>query len=228
MMVRRKRVPKKTREEPRMDSGAALSDPAVLSGGSAKGELMIPTLRNTNWNYGAAKARYRKTELQLRQPKGFPIKPLKITLERARGEAELEAAAKRYADPDFEIHEDCKEDNYDGEVEPENEGTDSIVVNTPDDFEYSSADDSADESDASAELPASKVISEKPVALIDSLGRTRAATSRRKAQEVSDSTKLPRVSHEDKENVIVDNKKRKRGNRQAAKQPRKTLPKKSV
>ncbi|CAN9141724.1 unnamed protein product [Alternaria alternata] len=234
-MVPGKAVPEKTREEPRVDSGAALSDPATLSGGSATNKLTMPILRNTNWNYGAPKARYRKNELQLRQPKGFPIKPLKITLDRAREEAELEAAAKRYADPDFEIYEDWKENNeleeaddYDGKVEPESEVEDSIAEDTLDDFAYDNMDGNADDSDASAELPTSRVIPEKPTALVDSLGRTRAATNRRKAQEVSDSIISLGVSRQGNGNATVDNKKRKHTNTQMAKQPRKTLPKKSV
>jgi hypothetical protein len=190
----------------------------------------MPTLRNTNWDYGAPKARYRKNELQLRQPKAFPIKVLKITLSRAHEEAELEAAAKRYVDPEFEIYEDLEQDDYNVKIEDEGEDEEAeeIAEKVAEGFAYDSADGSADDSDASTELPVSKTITRKPAALVDSRGRTRAATTLRKAQKVSESTMPTSVSPENKEDATVDNKKHKHGSTRVAKQPRKTLPKKPV
>jgi hypothetical protein len=188
----------------------------------------MPTLRNTNWDYGAPKARYRKNELQLRQPKAFPIKVLKITLSRAREEAELEAATKRYVDPEFEVYEDLEQEDYNVKVEDEDEEAEEIAEKVAEGFVYDSADGSADDSDASTELPVSKIITRKPAALVDSRGRTRAATTLRKAQEMSESTMPTSVSPENKEHATVDNKKHKHGSTRAAKQPGKTLPKKPV
>ncbi|KAG9192028.1 hypothetical protein G6011_10762 [Alternaria panax] len=204
-MARGQAVPEKKHEGPRLDSGAALSDP------------------NTDWDYGTPKAHYRKNELKLLQPKGFPIKPLTATLIRARKEAELETAAKRYSDTDFEIYEDFEGDD---KVEEgyEDEEEEDVAENVAD----NSADGSADNSDASTELTVSTFITEKPAALVDSRGRTRAATTRRKAQEASDPTMSTDFLREAKADATIDSKKRKHRSTQACKQPTKTLPKKVV
>jgi hypothetical protein len=192
----------------------------------------MPILRGTNWDYGTPKARYRKDELQLRQPKGFPITPLKITLERARKESRIEAAAKEYAGSNFEIYEDLEglEENDYVEVEDEDdvEEAEDTADEAADDSAYNSADSSADDSDASADLTVFRTIAEKPAPLVDSRGRTRAATNRRKNQEASDSTMPTIVSSEDGETAAVGQKDRKRCTTQAVKQPRKISAKKST
>ncbi|KAI4668382.1 uncharacterized protein J4E88_001289 [Alternaria novae-zelandiae] len=193
-MARVKVAPKKAYEEPRIDSGAALSDPAVPSDGPApNGTLVMPILLKTDWDLGTPKARLRRNDLQLRQPKGFPIKPLKITLDRARKEAAMKALAKDCVDSDFEAYEEFeKVGEVKKQIEVEGKDDDEEAEDTADEelegSVYDSADGSANDSDDSYELPATRVVTEKSAALVDSRGRTRAATNRRKAQEVSDAT----------------------------------------
>ncbi|KAI4955400.1 hypothetical protein J4E91_001260 [Alternaria rosae] len=191
-MAHVKAAPEKAYEEPRIDSGAALSDPAALSGGPGRtGNLVVPILQKTNWDHGTPKARFRKNDLRLRQPKGFPIIPLKATLERARKESAIEASAKNRVDLHFEVYEELEkagkvEDGIEvGEEDDEEEAEDTADEEVEGSM-YDSADDSANDSDDSDELPTTRVVTEKPAMLADSRGRTRAATNRRKAQEASE------------------------------------------
>jgi hypothetical protein len=73
--------------------------------------LALPTLRQTNWDFGTPRSRYARDELQLMQPEGFPIIPLASTLARAREEAEAEAVVREYSGPDFAIYEDTIEEH---------------------------------------------------------------------------------------------------------------------
>lgn len=155
--------------------------------------LVMPILLKTDWDLGTPKARLRRNDLQLRQPKGFPIKPLKITLDRARKEAAMKALAKDCVDSDFEAYEEFeKVGEVKKQIEVEGKDDDEEAEDTADEelegSVYDSADGSANDSDDSYELPATRVVTEKSAALVDSRGRTRAATNRRKAQEVSDAT----------------------------------------
>ena len=69
----------------------------------------MPAFHHTNRDFGTPNARYASDELQLKQPKHFPIIPLASTLARAREEAEAEAEARGYCGPDFSIYEDTEE-----------------------------------------------------------------------------------------------------------------------
>jgi hypothetical protein len=179
----------------------------------------MPVLRKTNWDYGASQVRYRENVLILRQPRGFPIIPLEITLERARREAVIKASTKKHAGTDLDVYknleeidklveeDDCNEAQDEDREEDEDEASEDSV--------YDSADASANDSNDSAELPATKVITEKPVALVDRRGRTRAATKQRKAQDASDSTMPTSVSIEDRQHPTVGLKKCRRSGTQA-------------
>jgi len=155
--------------------------------------LVMPILLKTNWDLGTPKARLRKNDLQLRQPKGFPIKPLKITLDRARKEAAIKALSKNCVDSDFEVYEELeKVGEVKKAIEAEEKNDEEEAEDTAgEELEgsvHDSADGSADDSDDSYELSVTRVVNEKPAALVDSRGRTRAATNRRKAQEASEAT----------------------------------------
>jgi hypothetical protein len=71
--------------------------------------LALPTLRQTNWDFGTPRSRYARDGLHLYQPDGFPIIPLASTLARAREGAEAEAIARGYNGLDFSIYEDTIE-----------------------------------------------------------------------------------------------------------------------
>jgi len=155
--------------------------------------LIVPILQKTNWDFGTPKARLRENDLQLRQPKGFPIKPLKITLDRARKEAAMKALAKNCVDSDFGVYEELeKVGEAKKAIEVEEKNDEEEAEDTADEelegSVYDSADGSANDSDDSYELPVTRVVTEKPAALVDGRGRTRAATNRRKAQEASETT----------------------------------------
>jgi hypothetical protein len=184
----------------------------------------MPVLRKTNWDYGASKVRYRENVLILRQPRGFPIIPLKITLERARREAVIKASTKKHAGTDLDVYKNLEEvdkvveeDDY-GEAQDEDREEEEDEEEEDEgsgDSAYDSSDASANDSNDSAEPPATKVITEKPVALVDRRGRTRAATKQRKAQDASDSTMPTSVSIEDRQHPTVGLKKCRRSSTQA-------------
>jgi hypothetical protein len=178
----------------------------------------MPVLRKTNWDYGVSRARYRENELLLRQPRGFPIIPLKTTLERARREGVIKASTKKHVGTDFDVYKDLEEidkvveeEDYD---EAQDEDREEEEDEASEDSAYDSADASANDGNDSAELPATKVITEKPVALVDRRGRTRAATKQRKAQDASESTMPTSISSEDRQHQTVGLKERRRSGTQ--------------
>jgi hypothetical protein len=142
----------------------------------------MPALHRTNWDFGTPKPRYASNELQLKQPKYFPIIPLDSTLVRAREEEETKAEAKGYGGPEFDIYED----------------TDEV-------------------DDALPEIVVASTTKDKSSTIIDSRGRTRAASKRLGLGGAT----TTETSSEEKENPTQADKKRKRGRAQAAKQPRK-------
>ena len=183
----------------------------------------MPTFLHTNWDCGVPNVRYRKDELQLQQPKGFPIIVMPSTLARARKEAEARAKVVSYTGHCFEIYED--EDEGENGVG----GEDDYEAGDEEDGEYECEDQNdyyeKDDHHVQASAPTfiSEVASRKPLAVVDSLGRTRAAANRLKAQ-VSESDQLagpPGTSIICGEDKAAGNRKRKRGATQASKKPRK-------
>lgn len=181
------------------------------------------TLLHTNWDCDVPNALYCKDELQLQQPKGFPIIVMPSTLARARKEAEARAKVVSYTGPCFEIYED--EDEGENGVG----GEDEYKAGDEEDgaYEWEDQNDYHDKDDRYVQASGPTFISEvafrKPLAVVDSLGRTRAAANRLKAQAIeSDQLAGPlgtsSVRGEDK---ATGNRKRKRGVTQASKQPRK-------
>ena len=214
----------------------------------------MPTLRHTDWNYGIPNARYHEDELQLKQPNGFPIILMPSTLARARQEAEARAEVVAYTGPYFEIYEDENEegnvawvgDEVDAEGEDEyevgeeeeklaSEEKDGDEAEEYDEYDEHDAGDGTDgeyvyedeneyQEQASTATPIDDAVARKPLAVVDSLGRTRAATNRLKVQvvEVDQPAGLSGTSHACEEDNATGNKKRKRGVTQASKQPKKT------
>lgn len=180
--------------------------------------------RHARWDFGAAKAQYREDELQLRQPKGFPIIPLPSTVARAFEEAEIAAAARNYAEPEFDIYEDA----HDSRCNTTANACDKTVGTEPrttmdeegDDGKNGDENEQANNENAHEAHPSDANVikdGQNSGAPVDTLGRTRAATSRRKALEtiqIEDS--LESIEEDD-----GNSKKRKRGHAQRSTQPRK-------
>ncbi|XP_014556109.1 hypothetical protein COCVIDRAFT_27007 [Bipolaris victoriae FI3] len=179
------------RKEPRIDSGTVLSDPVVTSSGqfSAK-KVQMPELRNTKYDFGAAKAQYGENELQLRQPEGFPIIPLPITVARAYEEAAMAAAARDYSELVFDIYEDVNDGTRKTVAEEDHEMVDAYASGTVGEEEEqgNNGDEARQMGDENHhEVPPNSTNATKSDPRldvhVDSLGRTRAAAHRRKALE---------------------------------------------
>ena len=183
----------------------------------------MPTLLHTNWDCDVPNTRYRKDKLQLRQPKGFPITVMPSTLARARKEAEARAKVVSYTGSCFEIYEDEDEGENGASGEDKYEAGDE----KDGEYEYEDQNDYHDKDDyhvrASAPTFIFEVATRKPLAVVDSLGRTRAAANRLKAQVIESDQVAgpPRTSSVCGEDKAAGNRKRKRGVTQASKQPRK-------
>ncbi|CAA9966294.1 Nop14 domain containing protein [Pyrenophora teres f. maculata] len=255
-MVRQRSTRNAPLKEPRIDSGAAMSSDTVVPGSSSSSRtLEMPMLLHTDWECEAPNVRYRKDELQLKQPKGFPIILMPSTLERARKEAEAGAGVVRHTGPYFEIYEDEEDEDVgsggddidaEGEDDIDAEGEDDIDAEGEDDIdaegedEYEVGDEENNEHEYEDEnnyndkndyldqtctaKPISAPVARKPLAVVDCLGRTRAAAKSLKvaveSKQPADAQNTPDVC--DNEDKAAGNKKRKRGVTQASKKPKKT------
>ncbi|RMZ71437.1 hypothetical protein GMOD_00006547 [Pyrenophora seminiperda CCB06] len=212
-----------------------------------------PTLRPKDW---------RKDELQLKQPEGFPIIPLQSTLDRARKEVEARAEVVGYAGPTFEIFEDEDDrdnvtgggDEIDAEGEDESDVEEDEVEDDDEEEEEEDDDDEGSEHeekehalengdleevekncehDAGNEedgeheyedeiVHSDQAVAEKPLAIVDSRGRTRAAAKRLGIQLItSDQTAgPPSASGTGKESKKTGKHKRKRSITETSQQPR--------
>ncbi|EUC45002.1 hypothetical protein COCMIDRAFT_96700 [Bipolaris oryzae ATCC 44560] len=179
------------RKEPRIDSGTALSDPVVTSSGqfSAK-KVHMPELRNTKYDFGVAKAQYGENELKLRQPEGFPIIPLPITIARAYEEAAMAAAARDHSELVFDIYEDVNDGTRKTTAEEDHEMVDAYTSGTVGEEEEqgNNSDEARQVGDENHHgVPPNSTnatkIDPRLDVHVDSLGRTRAAAHRRKALE---------------------------------------------
>ncbi|KAL7780159.1 hypothetical protein CFE70_010181 [Pyrenophora teres f. teres 0-1] len=240
-MVRQRSTRNAPLKEPRIDSGAAMSSDTVVPGSSSSSRtLEMPMLLHTDWECEAPNVRYRKDELQLKLPKGFPIILMPSTLERARKEAEAGAGVVRHTGPYFEIYEDEEEDedmasggddlDAEGEDDIDAEGEDEYEVGDEENNEHEYEDennynDNNDYLDQTCTAkPISAPVARKPLAVVDCLGRTRAAAKSLKvpveSKQPADAPNTPDVC--DNEDKAGGNRKRKRGVTQASKKPRKT------
>ncbi|USP73855.1 hypothetical protein yc1106_01129 [Curvularia clavata] len=210
-------------KEPRIDSGAALSDIGVpISDQFSDRKLQMSEPYFTRYNFGAAKAHYREDELQLRQPEGFPIIPLPSTVARAFKEAEEAAAARDYAAPEFNIYVDANEGTCDTTANACDNVTDTesgAIIGEEGDGNNGEENEQASNENDHEVLPnvanAARDGQSSDVA-VDILGRTRAATNRRKALEtIQTGDSLGSMEEEG------NSKKRRRGNTRRSAQPKK-------
>ncbi|KAJ5057090.1 hypothetical protein J3E72DRAFT_249551 [Bipolaris maydis] len=179
------------RKEPRIDSGTALSDPySILQNSCASRKVKMPELHNTKYDFGAAKAQYGENELQLRQPEGFPIIPLPITIARAYEEAAMAAAARDHSEVVFDIYEDVNDGTRKTTTEEDHEMINADADETVGEVEeQGNIDDEARQvgDENHHEVPPNSTNATKSNPRldvhVDSLGRTRAAAHRRKALE---------------------------------------------
>lgn len=149
-------------------------------------KLQMPELQNTNRGVGVYKAQYCKDELQLRQPKGFPIIPLPSTVARAREEAEAEAAVRPNSKLEFDIYEDAghqekKVPADDTAEEINGEAREISGEKDGNDFSGESAQLEKEGREALPSFTSAAETTHKSSAPVDSHGRTRAAANRRKA-----------------------------------------------
>lgn len=179
--------------------------------------------QHTRYDFGAAKAHYRKDELQLRQPEGFPIIPLPSTVARAFEEAEEAAVARDRAEPEFDIYVDANDGTCDTTANACDNVIDTesraIVGEEEDDGNNTNKNEQASNENDHEALPnvanMAKDGKDSDVA-VDTLGRTRAATNRRKVLEtIQTGDSLGSMEEEG------NSKKRRRGNTRRSTQPRK-------
>ena len=177
--------------------------------------------RHTRYDFSAAKAHYREDELQLRQPEGFPIIPLPITVARAFKEAEEAAAARDCAEPEFDIYVDADNGTCNTTVCENMINTESgaILGDKEEDDNNQNENEQASNENGHKALPGAANVAKdgrNSDVAVDTLGRTRAATNRRKALETLEITdSLGGVEEEG------NSKKRRRGNAGRSAQPRK-------
>lgn len=150
----------------------------------------MPELRNTKYDFGAAKAQYGENELQLRQPEGFPIIPLPITIVRAYEEAAMAAAARDHSELVFNIYEDVNDGTRRTTAEEDHEMIDADANETvgEEEEQVNNGDEArqvGDENDHAVPPNSTSATKSDPRldVHVDSLGRTRAAAHRRKALE---------------------------------------------
>ncbi|KAI2478240.1 hypothetical protein Ptr902_10435 [Pyrenophora tritici-repentis] len=201
----------------RIDSGAAMSsDPVAPSGGSrivempeVSGDGAAPKMPTVLGNSAAPKRSLRKDDLKLKQPKGFPIILMPSTLARARKEAENGTENVFHTPEFFKVFEDA-------ELE------DDLIDGEEDENDHNDKNDYYDQ--ASTAKLISAPVTRKPLAIVDRLGRTRAAARRLQAalegEQPADAQTTPSVC--DEEDKAAGTNKRKRGVTQASKEPRKT------